>query len=778
MNDVIYMEGVQLDLDKDFPLPYNYSIADAKDPNKRKRNYSKRIKLPGTQTNLDQFYSAYSLTITDTGVDDIGFNFDSTRRVRATAYKKGLLVFDGLIELNEVTLIGGDYFFECTLYSNFVDIFLTLGDMKIAELGWGEYDHALNRNNIKNSWDTSVKVNGVDTPNFTGGVPDGFGYVYPLVDYGFNTYAPSLFRIDNIIPLVYAKEVAVKCFGLLGITIDSDFMDSDLFKKLTVGWEGGKRVAFSPAEIASREVDFFGDFQKTDTFGVTSFSGGTYRRVYNYNINMLSDLFINDTEVTDITNQYQSSNGAVTIQKAGTYKFDISWQCDFDVIWNNGQTQLTGSYFVPTVQYLRNGVVIFEQPYYYNNVLTGSQSFTNSSTFNFNSGDTFQVVMRMAIAQNSAEPGTFDFTIASTTDMDFNMTCVNTTILDGDTVTLSTVMPDMKCADFLKGLITAFNLYLSDPDIDNVVKIEPLTDYYLPTNQYDDWTGIVDHSKEIKITPASTISGKSWLFEFESQDDFDNKRYFEEFQSHYGNKRYEVESSYVTGERSYKLPFGQAVPIKLEVSNVVLPRMIKEKNDGSFEPYKGKPKLYFYNGMKSGTFRMVDVDQIGYEDLSSYPCVHHFDDFENPTFDLNFELPQKIYYGNTSTVITTANLFSVYHEKFIREITGRDSKFVNLFAKLDAARINTLNFRKLIMWRGSLFRLNEIKDFDSDRSSSTAAELIRVIEGDSPNTQVIAVSVSSNSGFPVMIGGNGVNEDVPVMNGGKGISSSSKILKG
>ncbi|NTW90976.1 MAG: hypothetical protein HGA35_03460 [Erysipelotrichaceae bacterium] len=106
--------------------------------------------------------------------------------------------------------------------------------------------------------------------------------------------------------------------------------------------------------------------------------------------------------------------------------------------------------------------------------------------------------------------------------------------------------------------------------------------------------------------------------------------------------------------------------------------------------------------------------------------MHHFDNYQNPTFDLNWGLPIQLAYQNN--VVTTDNLYRRYHERFIKEITGKDSKLVELYVKFNSNDIANLDFSKSIMWNGVLFRLNEVRDFDNNLTTSTQIEIVRIIE--------------------------------------------------
>jgi len=92
MIGLLVVDGTELDLSERVPFPLNYSIADAKEPQKRKRNYSKEIVLPGTQKNLSFFSSTYQLALsTLNGTSTVGFNYDPTIRVSAKYYNGGVL---------------------------------------------------------------------------------------------------------------------------------------------------------------------------------------------------------------------------------------------------------------------------------------------------------------------------------------------------------------------------------------------------------------------------------------------------------------------------------------------------------------------------------------------------------------------------------------------------------------------------------------------------------------------------------------------------------------
>lgn len=726
----------QLDLDTSIAIPRNYSIADGKEPNKRKRSFSKTISLPGTANNMRFFSSTYQMSLSTVGgTSDAGFNYDPTIRVDASYTKGANVEFRGLLQLNQVVVApDGSYSFEVTLFSNMVDLYLALGDMKVSELGWGEYNHSLTRTNVKNSFATSVKKNGVDTSNFSGGEPLAFGYHYGLVDYGYTRTAPKTFKTNDIVPLVYAKEVLTKCMQVASIGFTSIFLNTTTFRRLLLGWGGGEKTSISPAEVANRRTKFTGTYTKTLNLG-----GFAYRDVdglyyasfatFNQFSNVNTGTGFTATVVNDFYQQYELSAGQVTIERTGTYKLVVS-------------ELLSAALNIGTMTYVRGSgnisIIILK-----NGSFNGLGSASNQNapgfgnvnanlTYNFDltAGDVIEV--RIQVSSNltyrlSGGADTLQPLILTLTssNFSFDLTSVQTTLNDGSTVELSRFIADIKAADFMTGIITAYNLYMSDPDIDGICTIEPLTQFYRPTNEFDDWTQLVDHSQPETIKPASTIEGKRYNFKWAEDNDYDNKRYRDKFGIGYGDFTYQVPSTWQKGDRDYVLPFAQTIPTD-QLSPLIVPRIISvDETTQIVKPYKGKPRLYLWNGLKTGKWRLTNVVPTSFEDLSTFPAVHHFDNYQAPTFDLNWGLPQELQYS--TSVVTNKNWWSQFHEIFIKEITGKDSKLVNLFVRLNSNMIANLDFSKLKMINGVLFRLNEIKDYDSNVSESTEVELLKII---------------------------------------------------
>lgn len=324
---------------------------------------------------------------------------------------------------------------------------------------------------------------------------------------------------------------------------------------------------------------------------------------------------------------------------------------------------------------------------------------------------------------------------------DINLIADNSAILtDNSPVTLSSAIPDIKCSEFLKGILNLFYAYMSDPIYDPVtnkstIYINSFVNYYLPQEDYDNWTDLIDENKDITIQSNSLVEGNVYSYRFSEEKDYLNMKYKDLAGISYGEKQLEIDT-WLNGVVKFELPFNTYVPYKIENSLLIYP-MVKEQSIDSnnvtvSKPYKGKGMLCFYNGLRSGVVNIYNAEgsaTVDWQIKYDYPLIHHlrFKDNTNfePLFDLHFA-PRNATFDGIKAV-PSVNTFTKYHEKFLNEITSIDSKLVNLHLKLSYKDINELDFAKLKLIDGVLYRLNTIKDFDSDAYGTTEVELIKYL---------------------------------------------------
>jgi len=294
----------------------------------------------------------------------------------------------------------------------------------------------------------------------------------------------------------------------------------------------------------------------------------------------------------------------------------------------------------------------------------------------------------------------------------------------------------MDGATFLKGFVTAFNLYVkSSVDDPTILEIEPLTEFYDDASTALNWTQKLDLSKSIKVTPTINFASKEYLFSFEKDADYYNQNYLQDVGDQYGSFLVDSQNQFSKDTTEFKLPFAQKLLVNIPLddttfTNIIVPRtfQIKTDTDGvsSVALQNGKPFLVQLGPMTTATWEYIDEDGIATTE-GSYPYVGHLNSLTSPTFDFNFGVPDYVYYQDAT--YTTKNLF-FYHEEFIKEIVSRYGKQINCSINITPDMVNQLDFKKLINIDGIVYRLQKVENWDSGKDQTTNVELIRIIKGE------------------------------------------------
>lgn len=755
MDELITSSGISLDMTKGVPVPLNLAIADFREPDKRQRNFSKEIELPGTLANQKYFSSAFSLT-------QIGgaFDFNSSAKVNCTYYKNGIAILrNAVLKLNSVTILDEQITFKVGIYSDFVDVFLILSTIEVGDLDWSAYTHTLTNANIQASWSS----------------PIGQGYYYPLIERN-QRLGISKWKNTDMVPYVHLVEVFKKCMEFVGQQYDSNFLNTTRVKSILFGYGGGGYVdaAISPIEQNNRKVllnngimNFTQDIFVEQQFDNNGSPIPLANQTILFNSFSLSLPLISTgspvivfNEVQDIYNQFAPNT--FTAQRTGLYKMTLTGS--INQLFSGQYDYVTGSGGDTTIYYLKNGV-----PFpLVNLVQTGAdQTFALNLVvnLNLNQGDeiSFEFGAAILYAGNPVINSTISRKINTPVPLQLDFVSMDTTLVEGSVVEIGRFLPSMKCSDFVLGFIRMFKLMITDPDIYDTVRIEPEASFYQGTNIFTDITEEVDLSKEIEIRPSANEYAKKLTYTFKAGTETDYKNYFEKWEKGYGDLSFDQASFFAKGEQKIEIPFGTIVPYEV-YPGMIIPRFVDIDNQGNRKVTAGVPRIMYRNGLKPGIWQLVGSTT---NEFSTYPSVHHFDNWQNPTYDLNFELVNEVYYA--TNVVTTVNTYSEYYAASVNEIISKEGKYVTLYRKMDNLQVEKLDWSKLLMWNGALFRFNKILDFDSEVTEVTKIEIIKVLEAKSFNRKQIttAKKLPSIYGAVKLSPIGNVGTGAPVLNGGE-----------
>ncbi len=748
----LYINDRLVDLDQGIPFPLTFNISDIKDLSARKGNKSKTITLPGTRRNYELMLSVFTLSTIDKISDDQSDFIDFDPSIKATAryYQNGLLEFNGVAQLMECKLSNGVWSFDVTLVSDTIDYISRLAKIKVNELGWSEYNHAMTLLNQQNSWSGLIELNG--SPAYVYNSPDwdGRGYYYGLIDYGYTRPTPSTFGVEHIPPQVFVYEILEKAFAYAGIKWSSEFLESQRFKRLLLAYPGGDL----PTIDASQSNNDSSFTTEQNNAGGTVITGTTQN--YGSGVWFLNDLTLfDDYDVSvnqDNLGQIQTT-APLQFVSATEGLFTVNYVGDHDITWTTGGTVMYGNYKVQLIIFKNN--IAISADLIYEGVLEGNSSgysltytFDYSRQINMLINDTltfrlaYQLIEPQVIGGATGLQGITTDIVSNTADL--NITRDTQTLSAGGTVQLSAFLPDMTCDVFFKGLITAFNLYIKPATASpSYLEIEPLADFYNASGDALDWSHLIDRSKDITVTPTINFSAKNYKFNFEEDDDYWNTRYTDDVQKQYGQFLVQSQSQFAVDDTEFKVPFSQKLLARIpedspsSFTDLIVPRtfQVKFNEDGTslVEKKKGKPFIVQLGGLRSGVWEHRDENGVDSNE-TSYPYVGHLDSLDSPSFDFNFGVPDYVFWS--TSVYTTNNLY-MYHERFIKELVSRYGKQLGAYAMLAPEHINSLDFRNLINIDGVVYRLQKVSDYDSGKNTSTQIELIRIIQGEGIQTTTV-----------------------------------------
>lgn len=713
----LYINNTLVDTTDSISIPLTKEIADIRQPESRGTSFTKTVVLMGTKTNNKLFTHIFDVSLSIQNASS-GTNFlpDFNPNLKASCqiYVDNILQVRGYVQLLQVNIMRENKIeYEVAIYGELGNLFGAIGSKKLSVLDLSRYNHTWEIDTIANSWDVSVKDS--TAPSGTATFALGNGYVYAEVDYGA---VPNLSIMNGRYyrPSVYAKTIVDKIFSDAGYTYTSDsFFNTTTFKRLIVPYTGTGFV-LSDAEITARRVEFTGGA-----------SGTT-----------ISSNVIFPTEITGTMGSYNTTTGVLTVAKVGYYALNGYFQIRFADPFNPS---------APTPKGLRvayglykNGVSIYTAYARISYWMTlGSIPY---ETYNYNTGEVFLEVgdtLEWQIDSVYDEHTGLSYSPPGfyvDTDGDWEVYATET-IPYNEPVDMNTILPpDVLQSDFLTSLTKLFHLYWDNTSLPYEMKVQSREAYL--TNNILDWSNKLDISRPVNILPMGALDANPYNFTYKEDSDYYNKLYQDEYSRVYGDTKYYINNDFIKNEKKIEVIFSPTVLANEPAWNIdrVLPSIKNYDSSGTLSVKAGNIRLLYYGGLKTCNPYTIDSQTLPYV---SYPYAGHLDDPYNSTFDINFGVPSKIYYGAVGggTISYTANnLFHTYYENYINDITNKDSKIVRAYFRLRPLDVAQIDFSYLYYFMGQYFRLNRMIDHEVGGEGLTQCEFIKAPLGQTEGTAV------------------------------------------
>jgi hypothetical protein len=562
----------------DFPLAMTFQISDIKELTSTSGDYSKTFKIPATKNNNKLLKHTYTPNI------DTDINLTENKKCRILV--NNLFSIKGLIK---VTGVGGygetPSYYDCVFFGSNLSWADDLSNKYMNELDWGVNGEDLkyNKTKIMATWqdeDCDSSTSPIVYPIVSYGDynPDGETKTIQLLDtfsdavgttatkvgyYGFddsgNSYGTPLPSADWR-PAVFVKTTLENIFSEVGYSINSTFMETDMFKKLV--WLL-PNFRYNNAEERYDEYSVESNFKNGESLSATDYAqGGTTSTVTDSGVfdpDFGSSVTFNDGDDNYIGNPtgqglqgtkliplttlnlnvtldegsyVDMSNDYITIGEYGYYKIKLSGLESRLANMIKGGSQQRGASKVKlcinidvlTVgQSITTGWKTIERseieqtPFKVlfpnssktnedNSVITDYEVMpsVNNDNFWFNKGDKIRFTAGFKFEQMISDPSinnqnfNIDTFIRSSNSSNLDITIKSETVDYGQTYDLDKVInKDYKQIDFVKGIAHAFNLKMTTDETTKNVNIEPFNTFYKDYADAIDWTYKLDRSRKI-----------------------------------------------------------------------------------------------------------------------------------------------------------------------------------------------------------------------------------------------------------------------------------------
>lgn len=681
----IYIEDNKLDLFQDISTDFTYTVDDVASFGTKNTSFSRTITIPSTANNNKILGFAFDLNMHhDHNMDlpNVNTNFSPAESANCVVYIDKIQIFKGVIRILEIQSNKGEIQYQCAVFGELSGFITELGNKRLEDLDFSEYNHTWNVTTIQNSWDTI----------------NGSGYYYPLIDYGDVSTNKDDFHVSTFRPALYVKEYIEKIFEGTSYTLNCDFFNTDFFKKLIIpnNSQGiqGTNDRFILATISATKT-------------ILNSNTPTARNI---------DLPFDTTTLLNFTenvakSEFTYTDGTKSIRALATIT---------GVYQTDSASSITATLFVA-------GVAV--------QTLTQNTSSANNP-FTFNFDYTGEILNTNVVKINISVPVTANTYVVNISSANFTFTQLAAQLASvayNGTVSMNNNLPKgIFQKDFFLSVCKMFNLYVYQDNInDKQINIKPYIDFYDTTGANAlDWSQKLDMGSPMSIKPMSQLNARYYSFKYASDNDYYNENYQKKYGQNYGDYIYDSEFDFVRDTAVSEIIFASSV-LKLHTGQDKYHTDIYKlsNNNTQEDPMDSVIRILMAKKITGVTQWKIQEDGGGtLATITSYGYAGHLDDPANPTIDINFGIPKELQFP--ASTYPTNNLFNTYHLPYLNEITDIESKLLTCNVYLTALDIYQLDFSKYIWINGTLFRLNKVESYNPTDYTTTKINLLKVINTD------------------------------------------------
>ena len=298
-----------------------------------------------------------------------------------------------------------------------------------------------------------------------------------------------------------------------------------------------------------------------------------------------------------------------------------------------------------------------------------------------------------------------------------------------DSILLTTLRGELGQWDFLKGIMTMFNLItMVDESNPSNLLIEPYGDVFINNTNggvgnltladrgiQHDWTDKIDAS-QMDLNPLTDLNRYTTFQFVEDEDDYCFKVYKNSTSGHlYGSKKMDASGlSLLQGEKEIVAePFAATVskPLMPQFPDFIVPSLYAVSDDGECEGFDNSPRILYNNGIKytGASYYIPSQNALSSENQTFFLQFSHLSAIPsdtNTSTDYVFE-SQQLFQGVGDSPVN--NLYSTYWSPYFNELYNPDTRIMKLKVNLTPSDIAKFKFYDTVMIKNRSFRVNKIE---------------------------------------------------------------------
>lgn len=687
---VLYTQyGETIDLSEKVNIPFTDSVNDIRNIDKASGSFIKRFTAPGTANNNKILGYHYEV-----GIDS---SFNVNKLLFVSLIDNSIPVQYGNMQLVQINKDGNNISYELVVYGSLSVFAKELGNKKLSDIDLSGLNHVLSWSAVSNSWSANTN------------------YVYPLTDSVNYTLASidgstpnSNIKLKDLIPCIKVSYLWNQIFKDINWSYNKDwFNNNPYFNSLTITADG----LFYADETLKRLIF---KAQTDSTITISGWSDIT-------NPGIVQQIAFYDSSIGGY-------NPNSAFQSGTTYIAPITMNASFEA---NIHTQPGAGSFCFLIKV--NGNYVFQSPPY--NVSSGNYPFDQwfnivTPVLNLQAGDnvTFYI-----FAYAGAVPAFFETIIYAGS----NLTIIpSNTVDEGGAVLFSDIInKNITQVQFVNAIINIFRLMAEEDKVNrykNHIIFKPRNEYYKQGN-IKDWSNKLDYSQPVTIELCSEVQSSEINFSWQQDSDLYNKIYSTKYGETFGSNTVEIDNAFLdpNSKTDIKPVFAATIVKNIVGSNsLVAPVFYDQDSNGAFKKIAPKTRLLFYGGL-------YDCEPIAFSSgativkTTKFPYAGTINSLYNPTFDLNWDVPQEIFMtvsgasAYSGFTYPETNIYTTYWESYIDEINDPNSKLITAYFKLSPFDINQLAFSDSIFIDNIYYKLNKIIDYQVGQNSLCKVELLK-----------------------------------------------------